>query len=295
MLAGARVASKRSWARGPAVASTLAISAGGNRADKHVAQLKLEQILPDLATFGAFQRRNDVDIGAFWRNLVDEVEPGHVAKVQAYNQDPGVAGQHRGRGEQALAARLRLTDEVEFRISLYRAANGGTALDIIVNQKDINHFTVGSMTEPTGTAWLLGRIIRSRRRVVNRRRRRRRGLVRRGLKRLQSTAGARRQAGGLLRGVGIRRVLHVLGRLGTKIDFLGVITHRLHDRHIAVFTRHVGDLRENRLRIPGGIRIAHAHDVRRHQNHDFLVSVASTGFFEEGAQEGGSWPGTEPG
>ena len=87
--------------------------------------------------------------GAFWRTW-DEIEPGHVAEIEADDEHAGMPGEHRGRGKQAFAAGLRLADEVELGISLDGGANGCTALDIIVNEKDINHFTAGSRTGPTG-------------------------------------------------------------------------------------------------------------------------------------------------
>ena len=131
-----------SWARGAAVASTLAISAGGMRPDQHVAQLELQQVLPDLAALGAFQRRDDVDVGRLLAHLVDEIEPGHVAEVQPDDEHARMAGQDRGGGEKAFPARLGLAGQRHVRAGLDGAADGRATLRVIVDDKDIDHGSV---------------------------------------------------------------------------------------------------------------------------------------------------------
>ena len=79
--------------------------------------------------------------------------------------------------------------------------------------------------------------------------------------------------------------LHVLGCFRTKIDGPGIIANGLHNGHLAVFARHVLHFRENRLRIAGAVGVAHAHNMRRNQDNDFIILLLIGMPLEQGAKE----------
>ena len=69
------------------------------RRDQDVAQFELQKVLPDLATFRAFQGGDDIDVWRLLANLGDKIETGHVTKVQPDDKHPGVPGEHGGGSE----------------------------------------------------------------------------------------------------------------------------------------------------------------------------------------------------